>query len=116
MVREVSVAVKTQPPVVANSTVEKVATPATAVAETGAARQVELSVMESTDPVPFVSTLLFASSTETLNAVITVPVVVTAAGGATVKANLAGVPPPTLTRVLIAGETVPEFVESAAVR
>jgi hypothetical protein len=116
MARVASVAVKTQVPVEANSTVEKVATPATVVTETGAARHVELMVIKSVDPVPMVSTLLLASSTATLNAVMTVPVVVTEVGGATVKATLAGAPPLTATSVLVVGETVPEFVESVAVR
>ena len=84
MIRVVSVAVKTHAPVVANSTVENVASPATAVTATGAARQAELSVMRSVEPLPVVSTLPLASSTPTLNAVTTVPVVSTLAGGATV--------------------------------
>jgi hypothetical protein len=116
IVRVASVAVNTHEPVVVNSTVENVATPATAVTETGAARHVELSVTKSVDPIPIVSTLPLASSTPTLKAVTTVPVAATVAGGATVKTTFAGAPPPTVTRVLVAGETVPELVESVAVR
>jgi hypothetical protein len=93
MARELSVAVKTQSPVVANSTVEKVATPALSVAATDAARHGELTVIKSVDPVPVVSTFPLASSTETLNVVTAVPVVRTLAGGATLNATLAGVPP-----------------------
>jgi hypothetical protein len=63
-----------------------------------------------------VSTLPLASSTEALKAVTTVPVVVQVAGGATLKTTFAGVPPPTLTSVLVWGNTVLAFVESVAVR
>lgn len=102
MTREVSVAVRTQAPVVANSTVENVATPATAVTGTAAARQDELIETMSVEPVPAVSTLPAESSTETLNVVTTVPVVATVAGGAVVKASFAGVPPVTVTSELSA--------------
>jgi hypothetical protein len=44
--------------------------------------------------------LPLASSTATLKVVMTVPVVATVAGGATLKANFAGVPPVTVTSVL----------------
>jgi hypothetical protein len=98
--RVVSLAVSVHVPVVANSTVENVATPAIAVADTGAARQVELIVIASLDPAFVVSTFPLASSTETLKAVTTVPVAATVAGGATLNASFAGGPPVTVTSVL----------------
>jgi hypothetical protein len=88
--------------------VEKVATPATAVPVTAAARQGELIDTVSVAPVPVVSTFPFASSTETLNAVTTVPVVATLAGGAVVYASFAGGPPVTVTSELnLANPAVP---------
>jgi hypothetical protein len=113
--RVVSVAVRVQRPVVENSAVVNVATPATAVAATDAARHGELTVIESDEPVLAVSTLPLASSTETLKAVITVPVVSTLAGGATVKASFAGVPPLTNTAELEVA-VITLFVESDAIR
>jgi hypothetical protein len=101
MTRLASVAVKVHEPVEANSTVENVATPATAVAETGAARHVELRVIKSPDPVPVVSMLPLASSTAALKGVTRVAVAATVAGGATLKATFAGVPPDTVTSVLV---------------
>jgi hypothetical protein len=98
--RDVSVAVKTQAPVVANSTVEYVATPAIAVTGTAAARQGDAIDTTSVDPAPVVSTFPLASSTETLNVVTTVPVAATVVGGAVVNASFAGVPPVTVTSVL----------------
>jgi hypothetical protein len=104
-----------QSPVVENTAVVNVATPATAVAVTGAAKHVELTVIESVEAEPVVSTLPLASSTETLKAVIAVPVVNTAAGGATVKASFAGVPPLTNTAELEVA-VITLFVESDAIR
>jgi hypothetical protein len=112
MTRLASVAVKVQVPVEANSTVENVATPATAVAETDATRHVELIVTESFDPVPVVSMLPLRSSTATLKGVTRVAVAATVAGGATLNATFAGAPPVTVTSVLVA---VSEAVVSVAV-
>jgi hypothetical protein len=93
MTRDVSVAVKTHEPVVENVAVEKVAMPADAPAVTDAVKHGELTVMMSFEPLLVASMLPLASSTATLKVVISVPVVNTLAGGATLNASFAGVPP-----------------------
>src|ERR1700677_65014 len=97
-----------------NSAVVNVATPATAVPTTDTAKHGELTVIESVEPAFARSILPLASSTATLNAVIAVPVVKTLAGGGTVKASFAGVPPLTAIAELEAAVTL--VVESDAMR
>jgi hypothetical protein len=81
----------------------KVATPATATAVVVPPRvHVDVIAMESVEPVPEVTTLPFTSSTEALNVVRMVLAVVTAVGGAVVKATRAAAPAVTTMGALVA--------------
>jgi len=114
-VRVVSVAVSTHEPVSVNVSAVKVATPATALALAVPPRvQVDEIVTISVAPVPVASTLPKASSTETAKDVSAVPVVVTEAGGFTVKTTCVAAPAvTTVAGVLVA--VVSALVESVAI-
>jgi hypothetical protein len=103
----VSVAVSTHAPVTPMVSALKVATPAKATAVVVPPRvHGEVIAIESPLPIPKVTTLPLASSTETLKVVSTVPAVVTAAGGAVEKATCVAAPAVNATTVLVAVASV----------
>ena len=116
MDRVESVAVKVHVPTVVKSTLVKVATPPTAVTESVPPKvQDEVRVIESVAPVlPAVSTLPFASSTETAKLVRAVPAA-PVAGGSVVKTTLLGAAGVTVVAGLLVA-VVMDLVESVAVK